>query len=420
MTAEEQKMIFIEEAFAGLQNTPPVVKEIPEFTPTLSGYTHIRAVTYDGLDKNGEKTKVFAYIGFPEGASEQKPVPAIVLVHGGGGHAFLSWVKMWNDRGYAAIAMDNTGFFPASVNAGETEGTQGFTYGLSGIFQENGYVNAPNNDGMSSSDGAVENMWMYHAVGQVIIAGNILRADRRVDSSKIGVTGISWGGVITSIVIGWDNRFAFAVPIYGSGYLTEARAWIGNNFSGSATQALWSAAHRFDKVTMPVLWLGWNDDNCFSVNSHSLSYADTVKQNGNTRLSYIHGMMHSHYHGWTPAESAVFADSVVRGTPAMAGFAVQPSGYDIHAKLDVGGGTAVSRVRLFYITSPQTYSQKMKYGYSSTFMDQEWLTAPLTYDEAENTITGSVPAEAAAYYIEVTSVVNGVPVVTSSEYIELQ
>ena len=420
MTTEEEKKTAIEEAYAKLQNTAPVVKEIPEFTPTMNGYTHIRAITYDGLDKNGQKTKVFAYIGFPEGASESDPVPAIVLIHGGGGHAFLEWVKMWNDRGYAAIAMDNTGYFPTAVNAGESEVTQGFAYGLSGVFKETGYTSIPNNDGMGSSDGKVENMWMYHAVGSVIIANNILRADKRVDSGKIGVTGISWGGVITSIAIGWDNRFAFAIPIYGSGHLTEARAWIKDNFAGAATQALWSAADRFDKVTMPVLWLGWNDDSCFSVNSHTLSYADTIGQNNRTRLSFIHQMMHSHGCGWGPAESMVFADSVVKGTPAMAGFATQPSGRDINVRLDVDADTVVRKVKLYYITSPQTYSRHQKYGYTDTFMDQEWKTASLTYDKAANTVTGSVPADAAAYYIEVTSAVNKTTVVTSSEFIELE
>ena len=419
MATQEQKKAFLAEAFSKLRGAAPAVREIPEFAPTMEEYTRVKAITYDGPGRNGAKTKAFAYIGFPEGASEREPVPGIVLVHGGGGHAYLEWVRMWNDRGYAAIAMDNTGFFPTEVNAGEWEGTKRFAYGLSGVFAEDGYADAPNNDCMASSDGEVEDMWMYHAVGQVITAHNILRADKRVDNARIGITGVSWGGVITSIAIGWDDRFAFAIPIYGSGHMTESRASIGQFFAGSATQALWSAAERFDRVTMPVLWLGWNDDNCFSVNSHSASFADTVKNNADTRLSYIHGMMHSHTWAWKPAESMFFADSVVRGTPAMAGFAVQPSGRCLEAKLDVAPGTAVSGARLFYITSPQTYSTREKYGFTATFMDQEWQIAPLAYDEATHTVTGTVPAEAAAYYVEATTVLNGVAVVTCSEFIEL-
>ena len=49
-----------------------------------------------------------------------------------------------------------------------------------------------------------------------ILAGNLLRAQPFVDESRVGVTGISWGGVSASILIGFEQRFAFAVPVYGS------------------------------------------------------------------------------------------------------------------------------------------------------------------------------------------------------------
>ena len=50
---------------------------------------------------------------------------------------------------------------------------------------------------------------MYNAVSQAILAHNILRADEKVDSSRIGITGISWGGVITSLAIGYDTPLCF-------------------------------------------------------------------------------------------------------------------------------------------------------------------------------------------------------------------
>ena len=31
---------------------------------------------------------------------------------------------------------------------------------------------------------------------------------------------------------------------------------------------------------MPVLWLAWNDDSCFTVNSNSKSFEDTVEMFG--------------------------------------------------------------------------------------------------------------------------------------------
>ena len=36
---------------------------------------------------------------------------------------------------------------------------------------------------------------------------------------------------------------------------------------------IWFAEKNFNKVNMPVMWLCWNDDCCFSINSNSKSYA---------------------------------------------------------------------------------------------------------------------------------------------------
>lgn len=51
------------------------------------------AERYDALDRFGAEgywitlgeTQFFAYVGFPEGASAENPVPGVVLVHGGAG-----------------------------------------------------------------------------------------------------------------------------------------------------------------------------------------------------------------------------------------------------------------------------------------------------------------------------------------------
>lgn len=46
----------------------PEIRYIPEFDPSDS----IRALTYDGAKIGGQKTKVFAYIGFPETSPENE------------------------------------------------------------------------------------------------------------------------------------------------------------------------------------------------------------------------------------------------------------------------------------------------------------------------------------------------------------
>lgn len=402
--------------FAIAQKTTPVLHDLAGLQPT-GDYAGIRAVWFDGMNYGGEKTKVFAYVGVPEGASATNQVPAVVLLHGGGGHAFLCWIKMWNDRGYAAIAIDTTGYFPTAVNAGSTETCSNWSYGLPASIAETGYTSAPNKDNMSSSAGRVDNMWMYHAVGQAILAGNVLRGDARVDSDKIGITGVSWGGVITSLTIGYEDRFAFAVPVYGSGYLDEAKSWMKNHFSSDVTKKLWLAQNRFENVKMPVLWLCWNDDNCFSINSNTKSYLDTVQNNTDTRISMVSEMRHSHTAAWRRPESMAFADSVVKGGAKLTGFVSQPSdsAQEIDLMLNVDASATRVAAKLYYITSPMTYSRHYKYGKTDTFMDQEWQTLDLTV--SGNRITGTLPVEARGYYVEVVTTINGTQYVTTSVYV---
>ena len=71
MTNEEK----IAKGFEKAINTTPVLNEIAELNPTGT-YSGIKAVWYEGMTKNGRKTKVFAYIGFPENADASSPVPA--------------------------------------------------------------------------------------------------------------------------------------------------------------------------------------------------------------------------------------------------------------------------------------------------------------------------------------------------------
>ena len=402
-------------------NTTPEIHEMADFQPTGT-YKNIKAIWYEGMQKNGKKTKVFAYIGFPAGASADSPVPAVVLIHGGGGHAFLPWVKMWNDRGYAAIAMDNTGYFPTAVNAGNSETCTNWRYGIPRDMRQDGYTNAPNNDDLNSSGGKVENMWMYHAVGQTILASNILRADNRVDKDKIGVTGISWGGLITSITMGYDDRFGFAVPVYCTGYSKEI-IWGGmyTRFTrNNGTQELWAPENRYDKVTMPVMWLCWNDDNGLSVKSNSLSYLDGVKNNPDTRLSIKHKMYHSHSSAWNCAEIMAFADSVVKGGAKLTAIKDSSSGKSINMALTIDPAATKVTATAYYLTKEITHSKFKKYHYdpSHDFLDEHWNSATLTVNGDK--VTGELPANALSYYVEIKTTIGGKQYVTSSTYTEVK
>jgi len=91
------------------------LSEAPDFE-WVDQEGRVRSLYYDGRAYKGKPTRVFAYYATPAtltGESvEDGSLPAVVLVHGGGGTAFSEWAELWARRGYAAIAMDLAGCGP--------------------------------------------------------------------------------------------------------------------------------------------------------------------------------------------------------------------------------------------------------------------------------------------------------------------
>ncbi|MBQ7923554.1 MAG: prolyl oligopeptidase family serine peptidase [Clostridia bacterium] len=411
--------------FRSVFDYPLNIKYYPEFdfSGDLSG---VRAITFDGMPfiVNGQpmKTKVFAYIGFPEKftPTESGKMPGIVLVHGGGGHAFGGWVKMWNDRGYAAVAMDVTGDFPEKPGYGTVEGAPGsFVHGPHAVFAEDGYTAAPANSGMTDcGTKPMSQHWMYHAIADCILARRLLAADERVDPDCIGITGISWGGIITSLVIGHDSALKFAIPVYGSGYLGEdcSLGLCALPFQDKDARRFYLAEDRFAQVNTPVLWLCSNTDTFFSIMPNSLSYRDTKDGNALTRLSILSQFGHSHAFAWNRACIMDYADAVVYGNmdiPRIGDITTDGENNIVCDYECDGESTAVLR----YIKAAMTYSTDSPYSWNGSIcIDQEWHDAPCTLENGK--IKCSVPADAVGMYVELCGIVNGGDFAVCSQYVE--
>jgi len=407
-------------SFEKLKGTAPRVTSITDFDPD-GEFSGIKAITYESVPYHNMRTKIFAYIGVPEVKIGEK-LPAVVLIHGGGGHAYACWVKMWNDRGFAAIAMDTTGYMPGKKNAGSREGAEDneWVHELAGVFAEEGFTPSPLNDGMSTSDQPMENQWMYHALSSAILAGNILRNNPLIDSEKIGVTGISWGGIICSLLIGYDQRFAFAVPVYSSGFLGEGLSDLNQIFSRPEVKGDWSAERNFDKVKFPVLWLAWNDDNCFSIQPNSLSYLETALNDANTRLSIKNLMYHSHEHGWKPEEIYAFADAQVNGGEQFPKIVAQPDGRRFGFPVECGEGVRITGATGYYICEPMTYEKFDKFGFGEyCFMAQHWQTIDCDVHD-DGLISGVFPDACVSYYVEIAFLRNEQELFISTVFVDLQ
>ena len=182
------------------------LSEPPKVYPAQTAEPGVRAMYFEAVPWKGKPTRVFAYYGTPEG----KKLPAMVLIHGGGGTAFAEWVRLWNKRGYAAIAMDTVGTVPDKADDGKL---------WAPVRKRHEYGGPAGWGDFGSIDEPITDQWSYHAVAAAVLAHSLIRSFPEVDPKRIGVTGISWGGYLTSIVSGVDPRFRFAAPVYGCGFL---------------------------------------------------------------------------------------------------------------------------------------------------------------------------------------------------------
>jgi dienelactone hydrolase len=260
----------------------------------------LRKLYYESEPRGGRPTRVFAYCAFP--AETQKPGPALVLVHGGGGTAFPEWAQLWAKRGYVALAMDLAGHGPDGKRLPEGGPDQG----------DAAKFPPPKTP--------LTDIWSYHAVAAVIRGVSVLRALPQVDPERIGITGISWGGYLTCLVAGLDHRLKVAVPVYGCGFLHENSVWLPIfQKMPSEWRATWVAhfdpSRYLGQARMPVLFVNGTNDFAYPLDSYQKSYR-LVK---NRQLCVTVNMPHGHPQGWAPVEIGLFVDQHLRrGRPLPA------------------------------------------------------------------------------------------------------
>jgi dienelactone hydrolase len=163
-------------------------------------------------------------------------------------------------------------------------------------------------------------MWTYHAVAAVLRGHSLLAARPEVDSERIGITGISWGGYLTSIVTGIDDRLKVSVPVYGCGFLHQNSAWLGIFEKMEPDQRrrwvrMFDPSRYLPGVTCPILFVNGTNDFAYPLDSYQKSYRLVP---GRVDLRIEVRMRHSHRHGWAPEEIGLFVDSVLRGGDPLA------------------------------------------------------------------------------------------------------
>ncbi len=351
----------------------------------------MKAVFFEGLPYHGKPSRVFAWIGVPK-AEDGKKAPGIVLVHGGGGTAFETWTRLWLERGYAVITFDACGAIPLRT---AVEGKK---------WQRHDAGGPPGWGGWDQMEEAREDQWTYHAVADAILAHSLLRAVPEVDPERIGVTGISWGGYLTSILAGVDQRFKFAVPVYGCGFTNE------HGFAGSVEKLgpenaarwmqWWDPSSYLAAATMPILWVNGTNDFAYTMNAWQKSYR--LPQSSHTlclrpRMPHGHGPA-----GEGPKEIHVFAESIVNGGELMP--IITDQGRDGRKAWATFNSTRpIAKAELHFTKDTGPWQKRL------------WEAAPATL--ADGLATADLPEGTRVYFLNLT---DDRECVVSSEHEELE
>jgi len=333
----------------------------------------VKGVFFDGMPWKGKPTRVFAWVGMPKLEPGQK-APGIVLVHGGGGTAFDAWVRLWVSRGYAAIAMDTCGAVPKGTN---------------GNWQRHDAGGPPGWGGFDQVDQPLADQWSYHAAADVILAHSLLRSFPEVDSDRIGLTGISWGGYLTCLVSGLDDRFQFAAPVYGCGFLGDNSVWLPElktmGPKGQAWLAAWDPSHYLPDGKMPKLWVTGTNDFAYPMDSLKKSY---TAAGGTSTLCVRLRMPHGHGGaGENPEEIAAFADAILRKGEPLARI-LKHGREDGRGFATYQGGT-ISKAEILFTKDAGPWTER------------KWEAAPADLDAASKRASAALPEGTTAFYINV-------------------
>jgi dienelactone hydrolase len=331
----------------------------------------VRGLYYSGEAYNGHSTRVFAYYAAP--AKRSGKAPAMVLVHGGGGKAFPEWAELWAKRGYAAIAMDLAGCGP------------------DGKRMPDGGPDQSHEEKFTALNRGIHEAWPYHAVADVIRAHSLLRSMPEVDAARTGITGISWGGYLTCIVAGLDDRFKAAVPVYGCGFLNEDTLWTSLMTKLSpADQQRWfdnfDPSRYLPGCRMPILFVDGTNDFAYRLDCLQKSYR-LIR--GPRTLCVTIKMPHSHPDGWAPKEIGIFVDSALAGGKPLARFEkITRHGRQVRATLKAA--VSIKEAALNYTTDQGDWKKR------------QWQVLPAHIDATGTVVTAELPADnGIAYFINV-------------------
>ncbi len=228
-------------------STPLNVKVLEE---KVDNGIRLRRLEFDGRPlAGGQVSRIYALYAAPVKPGKY---PCILHIHGGGQTADPAIVSAWAREDYAAITFDWTGDMD-----GKIAGKRPFS-----CFGQDTKRN--NNDAMFPPDGADSR------VRDIIISArraiDYLEQQPECDAEKLGVSGISWGGLSTWLLAGVEPRVTAISPVYlGGKFGPQPYRLTGPLiYCKEPDRKLWldrfDPANHWSKHPVPVLFLTGSND----------------------------------------------------------------------------------------------------------------------------------------------------------------
>jgi dienelactone hydrolase len=251
------------------------------------------------LDK---PSRAFGYYARPDHLFEPN-MPAMLLIHGGGGTAEAQWAIDWAGRGYAALAIDLYG------------------QGLDRQKLPDGGPDWSNDFASFRLDHGLHNTWIHHALANCLRALSLLAVLPDVDPDRLGVTGVSWGGMFCASVMCLHDRVKVGIPVFGAGFNPRmARASFIDDHAGEVLRQTYDPSNFFDRCRAQVLWVATATDRGATLEELLKSHR-AVYHRATSRLCVHGGPGHTDPRCLGQGEQPtpyLFADSVFRGGPPLA------------------------------------------------------------------------------------------------------
>jgi dienelactone hydrolase len=232
-----------------LTQIPPSVME-DSVESRADGAVELRHVIFRSRTFGNRESRVYAVVARPTAPGTY---PGILILHGGAAAAEVEKAVGWAARGYIAVAPDLPGI-----------GTPDKMPYSSGPWKDVPYASrhmAALPDATASS--------IFDGVVAAVQSLYLLRAQPGVETKKVGVVGISWGGYATTMVASLTGKdVAAAYSVFGSGYYDQGSFWQKNLSNMSTPErenwlAYLDAGRHAHKITAPYFVAAAANDTYF-------------------------------------------------------------------------------------------------------------------------------------------------------------